>query len=147
MEKVKNYKLLLFLILILGSCRTDKRKTDVVYPFRNLVLENIIIEKGVGIKDTLKLSNKLRLKSIEKRLGEIDSSDLLKGKRIHGASTLCNAFMYTNEKKYLLNISKHPTEGIIANFLEQKQGSEFQSYLGAYLNADEIYELLVKESE
>ncbi|MCL6275435.1 hypothetical protein M3P19_15580 [Muricauda sp. 2012CJ35-5] len=140
--------LFVFLLSItLASCnvKSQNSKSSKLL-FEDIVVDSIKVELSAKSAMLSTLLDESRIYNFKLSIEKIHSSELSKGNKIHGASTLGNAYIYSDSNKYVINFLEHPTKGIIANFLEQKRGSNFQSYLGAYLEADKLYEKLVEAS-
>ena len=130
-------KLFLFsLLLTMISCNFQEKQPEEFFPFENVEIIRIHLNGQTGISDSL------GLKEIHNYLQHISSENLIKGKRLHGAKTLCNLTIESQENSFMVVIKEHVEEGVTASFLEKNVDDNFNYSLGTLYNAEAFVQLL-----
>ncbi len=138
---MKNYFWLIFTLLILTSCQFKEKKEEKNYPFTNLKISAIKIDD----ENNLENQDSVLIKEILDFLKKLNSANLIKGKRLHGAEKLCNMIIKNrNDNEILISISTHKEKGTTADFFQEKKSDNFTYFLGRLYNADKLVHLLQK---
>lgn len=134
-------KIALFSIIILISCKNNNN--DVTYPLNNLDIQRIHIKFNKDYVKSYDLSNdSLYLSKVSSCIDTIKSTSLIKAERIHATDYKGSVELISPENKILVIFNEHQDKGVIASFLMDKNGSNFQEFLGSLNNAAQLLELM-----
>ncbi|WP_340067100.1 hypothetical protein [Ascidiimonas aurantiaca] len=134
---MKFFIFLSMFVLIFNHCKTQE--TDHIkkqYPFKGIKIDSVIV-KYKAPANTYSLDDK-SINELKTYLESFDSYMLIKGKRLHGAKTICNVTLFTSENNYLVNIKGHDEEGISASFFEDNKKDNFKYSMGRLYNANQL---------
>ena len=127
-------------LIITTSCKTQE-KSDVkgVYPFKGITIDSVVVE----YKDPAKIFSlgQESNNNLKSYLNGIKSDSLIKGKRLHGAKTVCNLRLFTNQNNYFINIKTHNEKGVTASFFKDNEEDNFKYSMGRLYNAEPLLDL------
>lgn len=130
-----------FLVVIfplLVNCNPKKAKEEELnYPLQNIQIQSIILEgQNSSINDSL-LLNRLSI-----FLRKLTSKDLIKGRRLHGATKMCDLTLNSMDREVQLIVSKSQENEMVVNFLEFQEQDNFSIFLGALYDSNEFLEII-----
>lgn len=138
-------KISLLFVIILISCKIDKKDEEITYPLNDLKIQKINVELENGHIKTYNLfKDSLYLAKVISRLDTIKSTSLLKGKRLHGAEYKGSVELISPENNIVIIFNEHKDKGVVANFLKEKKDDNFQEALGSLYNADKLLKLITE---
>ncbi|MGS2738737.1 hypothetical protein [Sinomicrobium sp. M5D2P17] len=141
-SKLKTFLTSSFMCLIFMSCdfinlkQKDGMENDIL---KNIHIKGIIINRDG--KTEIKTTDEILIKDVETSLSRIDSTDLIKGKRLHGAKNLFDVILKTKEDDIWLLFKEHKEEGITVDIFRRSGQDNFNYSLGRLYNATSYYEL------
>ncbi|SDR65784.1 hypothetical protein SAMN04488552_0191 [Christiangramia echinicola] len=133
---MKNYSLLL-IIIILSSCNFKEKKTEISFPLKDIQVKSIQLEKS-----NEKVSDTLILNKFSNLLQDLSHVDLVKGKRLHGATKLCDLTLKTNKNDILLFVSRSQKKELVVSFFEFNEKDNFNYFLGALYKTEHLSDLI-----
>jgi len=133
---MKNY-ILLLIILIFTSCNFNEKETELSYPLENIKIKSIKSEElNRNVSDTLILNK------FSKSLKKLTNKDLVKGKRLHGATRLCDLKLKTDKDDILLFIALSKENEVVISFFEFNKDDNFNYFLGALYETDQLMDII-----
>ena len=134
---IKKY-LLVFIFSLFFNCSSKKeKKEELNYPLQSIQVQSILLEgQGTSFNDSL-LLNKLSL-----YLRKLTNQDLIKGRRLHGASKMCDLILKSTDREIQLFVSKSQKNEMVVNFLEFEEKDNFTYSLRALYNSNEFLEII-----
>ncbi|RDK85496.1 hypothetical protein [Marinirhabdus gelatinilytica] len=128
---------IIVILLILTSCNFKEQKSELSYPLENIEL------KTISSEDTnRRISDTIILNRLEKAFRILSNNDLIKGKRLHGASSLCDLTITTNNGEILLMVSKSEEKEVVMSFYKFIDEDNFTYFLGTLYETDQLMEIL-----
>lgn len=122
-------------ILALNSCNVDLSKSKVESFLKDLKIISIELKLD---GETRQITDTLATKRITISLTNLKSNDLIKGRRLHGATLLCDLTLKSNKNDLLIFVVKNKEDEIMLEFFEQDEEDNFKYYLGRLYESEKM---------
>jgi len=131
--------------LIFNSCISNiKREEDNgVFLFKKNKIESIGFSKN-GDQNYTKLNDTLLLKQVNQALAKINSEELIKGRRQHGAKNLYSLKLTKNGNNLLLFVNQTKDNKITIDFFEVDKKDNFTYFIGCLYDSKTLFEVFNK---
>ena len=134
-------KIILFItILIFTSCNFTEKKAKVNYPLEKVEVVTIVLKETNEV-----ISDTLTLNKFSNYFKNLSNNDLIKGKRLHGASKICSLTVKTDKNDLLLFVLNSKENKIVIDFFEVNEDDNFNYFLGALYENQKLIKLLKSE--
>ncbi|MBZ9779898.1 hypothetical protein LB452_13295 [Psychroflexus sp. CAK8W] len=128
---------LFIIILVLTSCNFFEKKDEISYPLKEVEVRSIILEESNEV-----ISDTLTLSKFSNYLRDLSNNDLVKGKRLHGASKMCSLTIKTDKYDLSLFVLNNRQNKIVVDFFEVNEKDNFNYFLGALYENQKLINLL-----
>ena len=131
-------KIILFItILIFTSCIFLDKNDEINYPLEKVKVVGIVLEESNEV-----ISDTLILNKFSKYFRNLSSKDLVKRRRLHGATKMCSLTIKTNENDLSLFVLNSKENKIVIDFFEVNEKDNFNYFLGALYKNEKLINLL-----
>jgi len=128
--------------VIFTSCLFDKQnKVEDNLPFKDVKIESVKFKKGKN-QNYVNLNDSIFLRKINKVINGIESKELIKGRRQHGAKNLFSLKLVKDDKNLFLFINETKDEGMTIDFFEEDKEDNFNYFMGCLYESNDLMKLL-----
>lgn len=142
---MKNIPLLFIFLIFLSSCVFSEKKTNLEadFPFKGIKIEKVGYNNSRSQDYTI-LHDSLVAIEVNKILKNINSKQLIKGKRQHAAKNIYSIKLIQEGNNLLLFINETNEGNVTIDFFEENQEINYSYFLGCLYDSEELYEVLNK---
>lgn len=132
----------LIIFLIFNSCVfKEKKQEDDKFLFEGIEIKSVEF-KDDRDKDYVNLKDSILLKKVNEILDGINSQELIKGQRQHGAKNIYRLKLTKEGDDLLLFINKTKDNEMTIDFFKEDREDNFNYFIGCLYKSDDLNNLL-----